>query len=84
MDTEKAKLALEDIASRNRLITVVNKYDQVFRYSPSYLHNFHQMNRWNGYWDNIDGITSQGHSIDILYDLIQEYMSKNPGKKIRS
>ena len=76
MDMEKARLALEDIVSGNRLITSVNKYDLVSRQGPNMLLNFHQMNRLNVHLDN-------SYSIDGLYDLAQEYMSKNPGKNIR-
>ena len=76
-DMEKARLALEGIASGNRLITVVTKYGRVGRQSPSSLKEYNQKNRLNGHWDN-------SYSIDDLYDLSQEYMSKNPGKKFRS
>ena len=77
MDMEKAKLALEDIVSGNRLITTVSKYDRVVRQNPRMLQNFHQMNGLNGHWDN-------GYSIDVLYDLGQEFMSKNSGKNIKT
>ena len=77
LDTEKARLALENIASGNRLIVSAYKYDDIYRQHSSSLQNFHELNRFNGHWDNV-------YSTRELYDLSQEYMSKNPGKKIRS